>query len=159
MACVIIFFSKLFFCTKISSTLNICLHFVSMPFSFHEFSTGISVFDVFNFEIWIFPPSDAFVYLHFETYEKIVKNRMATLFTRFINCRTANTASFLGKKPWLIINSTFIIVNLTVTANIGAYGLFTTRSLSAESAKALPKVCTFNSVSTWSISCEQCPLI
>ena len=152
MACVIIFFSKLFFCTKISSTLNICLHFVPMPLSFHEFL--FLMFSILNF-----PPFDAFVYLHFETYEKIVKNRMATLFTRFINCRTANTASFLGKKPWLIINSTFIIVNLTVTANIGAYGLFTTRSLSAESAKALPKVCTFNSVSTWSISCEQCPLI
>merc|ERR1711953_1180086 len=46
---------------------------------------------------------------------------MATLFTRFLCNRTANTASLL------------------LTANVGAYGL-ASRSLSAESAKALPKV-------------------
>merc|ERR1711953_1433107 len=46
---------------------------------------------------------------------------MATLFTRFLCNRTANTASLL------------------LTANVGAYGL-ASRSLSAESAKALPRV-------------------
>merc|ERR1712047_12282 len=49
------------------------------------------------------------------------ERKMATLFTRFLCNRTANTASLL------------------LVANVGAYGL-ASRSLSAESAKALPKV-------------------
>merc|ERR1712115_247437 len=53
--------------------------------------------------------------------KKTREEDMATLFTRFLCNRTANTASLL------------------LTANVGAYGL-ASRSLSAESAKALPRV-------------------
>merc|ERR1739837_21859 len=53
--------------------------------------------------------------------KKACEEDMATLFTRFLCNRTANTASLL------------------LTANVGAHGL-ASRSLSAESAKALPRV-------------------